>query len=408
MPLVLLALMAVSAPAQAHPFDASFHGHQLEVELDGPALRVAYAVEVPTLAALADLERFLEGVDAPGPEHQAAYTERVLDELESGLIVAVDGERAALERLQPAAVSGVGDRRFITFRLLGEVPLPPDAETIHVVNANFPGEPGLFSTVVRVDDAIRVHDTDLVRWSNGRVVADDGGRWLGGEARREVRVAFARARPLRAWLRRRTREWVEPDGPRLRTAREALVRDAPGLVRRVCASGATTGGVAAAALAAAVELGPGALSVGLAAGALGVRRRALLVATAFCGLALVAGAWTGPAAAAALAGSLLGVSGLAAAGRRPGLAGALALGAAALPGSTALGIWAELGLVGAGVGAVLLVTAVAAGLLPTVIGRALGAAVAFRRPGPWTARVAWAVGAVGGVLVVLGRVLSAA
>ena len=408
MPLVLLALMAVSAPAQAHPFDASFHGHQLEVELDGPALRVAYAVEVPTLAALADLERFLEGVDAPGPEHQAAYTERVLDELEGGLIVEIDDERVELERLQPSAVSGVGDRRFITFRLLGEAPLPPDAETVQVVNANFPGEPGLFSTVVRVDDAVRVHDTDLVRWSDERVVADDGGRWLAGEARREVRVAFARARPLRAWLRRQTREWVEPDGPRLRTAREALVRDAPGLVRRVSSSGATTGGVVAAAFAGAVEVGPGALGVGLAAGALGVRGSSVLAALALVGLALLVGAETGSQAVAGLAGALLASAGLAAVGRRPDVAGALALGAAALPGPTALDIGAGLGLVEPGVGAVLLASAVSAGVLPAVIGRSIGAAAASRLTGPWTARTASAVGVVGVLLVALGRLLSPA
>ena len=60
-------------------------------------------VEVPTVDALADLQLFLQDVESPGAAHQAAYTARVLDELEDGLQVRLDGERIALARKESAA-----------------------------------------------------------------------------------------------------------------------------------------------------------------------------------------------------------------------------------------------------------------------------------------------------------------
>ena len=395
---LLLALLGVGSPARAHPFDASFHGHQLEVELDGPTLRVGYAVEVPTLSALADLERFLEGVENPGPEHQRAYTERILDELHGGLVVQVDGQRVAMDRLEPVSESGVGDRRFITFRVLGEGALPPDATTVHVVNANFPGEPGLFSTVVRVDDAVRVDDSDLLRWSDDQVVGNDVGRWLAGEEQREVRVAFRRADPLRAWWRSRERRWVEPEGPRLRPLRAAVTRDPPGLLERATPSGATAGTLAAAALPASLEVGPGAAFVGLGAGALGAGRMAVALAVGLGALCLLGAGW-GPATQGWVPSAALLVSaGLAVAIGRRSLGLAFAFAASALPASGALDLAFETVARGGHLGSALTGAAALAGLMPGLLGLLGGALLLRGRPGIGRPLII-----IGLVLILLGR-----
>ncbi|MEC8422194.1 MAG: hypothetical protein VX000_00380 [Myxococcota bacterium] len=276
MPSALVVLLATVVVARAHPFDASFYGHQLEVALEDGELRVAYLVEVPTVDALADLQLFLQDVDSPGAAHQAAYTARVLDELEDGLQVRLDGERIALARKESAAPSGVGDRRFITFRLQLEGAVHPDARTLHVVNANFPGERALFSRQAWVDDTIRVHDTDLVALQDGRVVRDDSGRWLGGEKNRELRISLSRRGSFAGALRRQRRYLVEPDALRLRPAREALVTDPVGLVRQSLASGGLGAGpIAAAAVSGVSETGPAAVAVGIGVGALGLGGLAL-------------------------------------------------------------------------------------------------------------------------------------
>jgi hypothetical protein len=268
---LLPALLAVVGSAHAHPFDATFHGHQLEVGLEGEEVRVAYLVEVPTVDALADLERFLEDVERPGPEHQAAYTARVLEELVGGLEIRVDGEPVSLERVETPAPSGVGDRRFITFRVELEGALPPGARTLHVINANFPGERALYSNQAWVDDAVRVHDTDLVELRDGRVTKDEGGRWLAGEDKRELRLSFTRVGTAARWVRGQRRRWVDPEASALIPARQALVADPPGLVRRaVDAEVGPAGPAAAAALSGLVEAGPAAVALGLGAGALGV------------------------------------------------------------------------------------------------------------------------------------------
>ena len=68
-----------------------------------------------------------------GSEDGAAYTARVLDELVGGLEIRVDGEPVALERGETPSPSGVGDRRFITFRVQLEGTLAPGARTLHVI-----------------------------------------------------------------------------------------------------------------------------------------------------------------------------------------------------------------------------------------------------------------------------------
>jgi hypothetical protein len=394
---MLLAALAAAGVASAHPFDATFHGHQLEVALDGETLRVAYLVEVPTVAALADLERFLEGVDAPGPEHQAAYTRRVLDELETGLRVEVDGQAVALDRVEPDEPSGVGDRRFITFRVLLEGGLPEDATTLHVVNANFPGEKALFANQAWVDDGVLVYDTDLVRLDEGRVVADEGGRWLAGEENREIRLSFLRADPAQGWLRARQRAWVEPEAGPLRVARAALVVDPPGLVRRTLTSGEVGGGAMAAALAGAAQAGLPAALLGAGLAALGGGPAALLfglvVGAALTGVAGLLGAPAVGVGAACLA---LAVAAAVAAGRRPRAGAALAAAAlACIPGATALACAGEAASLGADPGALLAAAAWGPAAVVAALGWGAGRAGLRAHPG------------LGRRVVLLGGILSA-
>lgn len=202
---VLAAAVAAPATAAAHPFDSRFTGHQLEVALEPGTVRVAYVVEVPTEAALRDFARFVEGVEAPGAEEQAAYTQRTLDELTSGLTLRVDGEAASATAVPVEEPSGVGDHRFIVYRLQLEAPLPETARSVQVVNANLPGERALFFDEVWVHDAFVVDASDLVEVADGAVSRDRAGQWRADEDLREVRVAFRPRGPLRTAARGQVR-----------------------------------------------------------------------------------------------------------------------------------------------------------------------------------------------------------
>ncbi len=213
----------LAMPPRAHPFDNRFTGHQLEVALEPGHVRLAYVVEVPTEQALRDFARFVEGVERPGPAEQAAYTERTLRELADGLTLRVDGEPVAPTSLPVDEASGVGDHRFIVYRLQLEAPLPDGARTVHVVNANLPGDRALFFDQVWVDDALVVDASDLVEAKAGAVSRDRAAQWRGDEDLREVRVAFRARGPVGAWARRAARSLLA-DGAvgRLVGIREAL------------------------------------------------------------------------------------------------------------------------------------------------------------------------------------------
>ena len=186
----LLLLMTV-LNALAHPFGSKLYGHKTEVWLSAERVEVRYLLEVPTPAMMADLRRFMTDIEQPTQADQDRHTAAIRDELRDGLRLLVDGEPQAWEEVQPEAPSGVGDTRFIAYHVALRSPLPADAQTLNLVNSNWPDERALFATDVYIGpgvvlDASSQIDVD----ADGHIAYDRGGAWRGEERERELRLAF--------------------------------------------------------------------------------------------------------------------------------------------------------------------------------------------------------------------------
>ena len=189
MPLALLALL-LSALTWAHPFGSQLYGHRMEVRLDRGSVQIDYLAEISTPDHLRDLRTWLRQIPTPTPADEDRYVARVLQELQTGITVVADGELVPLTALPVGEKSGVGDTRFITFRLSLRGELPPDATTLNVVNSNLPGAAALFNTQLFVSDAVVVDACSLFKVKDGQLVADRSERWQAQEEARELRVAF--------------------------------------------------------------------------------------------------------------------------------------------------------------------------------------------------------------------------
>jgi len=187
---VLILLLLLTAVGLAHPFGTDLYGHRMVVSLDRDGVDVQYLAEVSTIDHLRDMRAFLKGVDRPTAADEARYVERVLDELQTGIVVVADGERVAMERLPVDEPSGRGDTRFTNFRLALHGELPADARTLNVANGNLPGYRAIFNTELLVGDAVVIDDCSLYHLQGGELRSDQAGRWLSEEDGRELRVSF--------------------------------------------------------------------------------------------------------------------------------------------------------------------------------------------------------------------------
>lgn len=219
--MLLLFVHLLIGVAFAHPFGSALYGHQLRVWLDPDAVRVDYLAEVPTPVVVRDMRVFFLDRPQPGKQDQDEFVARWQSELEGGLRLLVDQQPVPWRRLPETEASGVGDSRFVAFRLSLEAPIPAGARTLQIANGNLPDQPSLFETELLVADSLSLDATSLVDVEDGEVHRDRGGGWQAEEEARELRLSFQSRGAMQAGFSRLVGRLSGADG-RFVPAVEAL------------------------------------------------------------------------------------------------------------------------------------------------------------------------------------------
>ena len=179
------AVLSLLWPAigQAHPFESGYFGHLTRTSIDHERLTVEYRIEVPTMRLMREMrEREQGGATDKG----AGFSNEKLDELESGLLITVNGERVQPTR-QPIGETGLGNSRFFIYDLVFDIPLPgPGDYTVEVSNGNYPDEMAYYANEIRVSDAVTIRGSSLLEIEGSTVTRDDNARWILGDAGRVV------------------------------------------------------------------------------------------------------------------------------------------------------------------------------------------------------------------------------
>jgi len=184
----------LAGTAWAHPFDDGLAGHRLKLTVGVDRVEAEYLVEEPVPWVLRDLRAFLKDVPDPGPDDQARYTARRLEEFEGGLQLFVDGERVPWERRPWTGDNGMGDRQFVVYGLSLEAPLEPGVadHAVHILDVNHAD-----ARVARLVEVWGGADVDLrgcSLWTdpNGQPGKDHSGDWTIGDRFAELRLTRRR------------------------------------------------------------------------------------------------------------------------------------------------------------------------------------------------------------------------
>ncbi|MFT4974444.1 MAG: nickel/cobalt exporter [Myxococcota bacterium] len=178
-----------TATAVAHPFDARWYGHRLDVRLQPEHVEVDFAIEVPMVDLLADLRRELDGVTEPGPEAFTVFNAQLHRELRGALRLIVDDQPVSWE----AGVDGTEPRfenQFAVYGMRLRADLPEGSQTLNLINGAFPDEPSIFSTSLQVGSGLIVDACSLLDVEGGQIIASRDGQWRTEEDNRELRLSF--------------------------------------------------------------------------------------------------------------------------------------------------------------------------------------------------------------------------
>jgi len=198
--------------ALAHPFDARWYGHRLDVQLQPELLRVDVAIEVPVVDLLSDMRREFEGVAQPGPDDLNAFNARLGAELRDSIRLIVD-DQPARWGTATIAPEPAFENQFAVYTLQLEAALPPGSQTLNLINGTFPDQPSIFSTRVQVGGDVIVDACSLLEVSGGEVIESRDGQWRTEEDNRELRMSYRSRAGLDATLSRGLRTIAgEPTG----------------------------------------------------------------------------------------------------------------------------------------------------------------------------------------------------
>ncbi len=182
--LVLLALAAAGV-ASAHPFGDRYLGHLVRLSVSDGAARLDYRLELPTNYVVREMAARERASDQPDP---GGYVPEKLDELESGLVMLVDGVSVPMRRVPADEPTGLGNARFFIFDLTLEATLDPGPHTIVVTNGNHPETEAWHAGEVLVADDLVVDACNLFDLDPGQIRTENGVRWVLGDRGREVSV----------------------------------------------------------------------------------------------------------------------------------------------------------------------------------------------------------------------------
>ena len=185
------------ASAGAHPFDADLYGQQVRVSVDDAALHVEIVAEVPTRVVLEDAVAQLGAAQRPTPAQRAAFTARWLTEITDGYRLFVNGERVPWSPVPVVGENGVGDAKFINYRLHLSAPLAPGAlNQINLIDDNFPDQRAVRSVGVALRPGWRLDACSLIGRDADGALVDRSGAWSALNEDRELRLSV---QPRAAW-----------------------------------------------------------------------------------------------------------------------------------------------------------------------------------------------------------------
>jgi hypothetical protein len=194
-------IAVIASVALAHPFDADFFGHRVDLHVAADRLQLQYTADLPMRKLLSEVRE----VERKGGDGEA-YVNQQDDELLAGLVVTVDGADIAMTRI-PVDQPPSTPRTMIVVLAL-DAPLDPGVpHHVEVGNANRPEETTYFCDAVTVDRS----------WLVTAVSATASGEWRMQEDYRKLTVDVAPRTGLA-----RVGWWLGPDRHGSRTAADAL------------------------------------------------------------------------------------------------------------------------------------------------------------------------------------------
>lgn len=199
----MMVMILWTAAALAHPFDARWFGHRLDVRLRPDLVEVDLSVEVPMVDLLADMRREFSGVAQPGPEDLVAFNASLHRELRDAVRLYVDEKPVAwLPEPDGSVPEPRFENQFAVYSLQLTAPIAEGSQTLNLTNGIFPDEPSIFSTTVQVDGALIVDGYSLLDVEGGEVIASRESQWRTDEESREVRLSFRQRTGLDAAMSR--------------------------------------------------------------------------------------------------------------------------------------------------------------------------------------------------------------
>lgn len=207
--------------AVAHPFDARWFGHRVDVLLQPDALEVDVVVEIPMIDFLAEMRQEFANIPSPDGSDLERFGLELHQEVADAFRLVVNDTAVPWDRDGVVFEEPTFENQFAILTLHLSAPLPADSRTLNLINGSFPDELSIFSTQVRVSDAIVVDDCSLLDVEAGRITASRGGQWRTEESSRELRMSFRTRRGLNAAMHRTFRNLSGTDDAPV-TAQEAI------------------------------------------------------------------------------------------------------------------------------------------------------------------------------------------
>ena len=173
----------------AHPFEAEFYGHQLDLELRPEILEAEYLLEIPMPRLADDVRGFLDGYEGPKDRKETTrlYLKHKYEEIVGQLRLQIDGEVVRWTEWEPLSEKLETEGRFVRVRLRLRASAPDGAHGISLVNTNHIEETGIFRSSLSIGDGILLDDSDLLA-AEGREGRHD--RWMREEELRELRLSY--------------------------------------------------------------------------------------------------------------------------------------------------------------------------------------------------------------------------
>jgi len=191
--------------ALAHPVGGVFPSHQLALRVGPEAVEVDYGIRLPTHDVVKELQAVSEDLSQ---EDADAFSQELLDELRDNLIVELDGEAVAWERLDSSAQGTV---KYVYYDQTLRIPVTDDAHSLRLSNGNYPDQLSYFMTEVLVDATLAVEESSMLFFDEGVLKRNLDGRYRMDEEMREITLSW---RAL-SWTELRDGEGLLPLGDAL-------------------------------------------------------------------------------------------------------------------------------------------------------------------------------------------------